>query len=277
MGRLLKLTYLASGVAALALALPGLAKAATVTITEEFQGAALTYTAAPGEQNRVTINPIEPFFNFGGWLVTETGPGVALTPGPGCSSVDAQTVKCPTAQTEAVLDLAVTLDDLDDWASLASACGYVSNELDFPCGGVNVAAGAGDDIIVANDAVVFPTDTTVTGGAGSDLLIAGERGSILKGGPGRDNLSGAGGNDRLFGGGGRDSIFASAGNDLIHGGPTNDVIHADSGLDHVDAGGGNDTIYARDGRRDVLRGGSGSDRARVDRGLDALSSIQRFF
>jgi hypothetical protein len=267
---------LAGGVAALTLALPGVANAATVAITQAFQRAELTYTAAPGEENRVAINPLEPG-GFSGWLVRETGPGVTLTPGAGCSSVDAQTVECPTAQTEAVLDVSVTLDDLRDLASLAGACGYFSNEEDFPCGSVDVAAGAGDDEIVANDVASFPSDTTVTGGKGSDFLIAGEMGSVLKGGPGNDNLSGAGGNDLLIGGDGSDFIFGEAGNDLIRGGPGNDKINAGWGADRVEAGGGNDTIYARDRRRDVLHGGTGTDRARVDRALDTVTSIERFF
>jgi RTX calcium-binding nonapeptide repeat (4 copies) len=266
--------FLAGGVVALALALPGIANSATVSITTAFQRAELTYTAAPGEENRVAINPLEPG-GFDGWLVRETGPGVTLTPGAGCSSVDAQTVKCPTAQTEAVLYVSVTLDDLRDLASLAGACGYFSNEEDFPCGSVDVAAGAGDDEIVANDVVVFPSDATVTGGRGSDLLIAGELGSVLKGGPGNDNLSGAGGNDLLIGGDGSDFIFGEAGNDLIRGGPGKDKIFAGGGVDRVEGRAGDDTICARDSRRDVLKGGSGSDRARVDR-IDVTSSIERF-
>jgi hypothetical protein len=40
-------------------------------------------------------------------------------------------------------------------------------------------------------------------------------------------------------------------------------------------GPGRDTIYARDGTRDVVEGGPGSDRARVDRGLDRLRSVER--
>jgi RTX calcium-binding nonapeptide repeat (4 copies) len=274
MARRRKLFFLRGGVVALALALPGVANAATVSITTAFQRADLTYTAAPGEQNRVAINPIEPA-GFGGWLVRETGPGVTLTPGAGCSSVDPETVKCPTAQTEAVLYVSVTLNDLRDIASLASACGYVADELDFPCGSVNGDAGAGDDEIVANDAVVFPNDTTVTRGAGSDLLIAGEMGGVLKGGPGNDNLSGAGGHDLLIAGDGSDFVFAGAGNDVIRGGPGNDKIYAGWGADRVEARAGNDTICARDRRRDVLKGGYGSDRARVDR-IDVTTSIERF-
>jgi hypothetical protein len=269
-----KMMLLAGGVAALALTLPSFAKAATVTISQAFQRAELTYTAAPGEQNRLAINPLEPG-GFGGWLVRETGPGVTLTPGAGCSSVDAQTVECPTAQTEAVLYVAVTLGDLRDLASLASACGYWPDELDFPCGRVDVAAGAGDDEIVATDALEFPADTTVRGGAGRDLLIAGEMGSVLKGGPGNDNLSGAGGHDLLIAGGGSDFIFAGAGNDLIRGGPGKDKIDAGSGADRVEGRAGDDTICARDRRRDVLKGGRGSDRARVDR-ADVTTSIERF-
>ena len=269
-----KAFFLAGALVALALVLPGVAKAATVSITTAFHRADLTYTAAPGEQNRVAINPIEPA-GFGGWLVRETGPGVTLTPGAGCSSVDAQTVKCPTAQTEAVLFVSVTLDDLRDIASLPSACGYLADELDFPCGSVDVAAGAGDDQIVAPDAVEFPTDTTVRGGTGVDALWAGDMGGVLMGGPDNDVLGGAGGKDILIAGDGNDYVSAEAGNDLIRGGPGNDKVLAGRGADRVEARAGNDTICARDRRRDVLKGGSGSDRARADR-ADVTASIERF-
>jgi Ca2+-binding RTX toxin-like protein len=269
--------WLGCGIVAAAFALSGVASAATVTITEAFQFAKLTYTAAPGEQNAVTINPIDPFPFFGGWTVTETGPGVTLTPGAGCSSLNAQTVQCPSAQTEANLHIAVTLADLDDSASLASACGYAVNEEDFPCARVDVDGGAGNDRIVANDVTSSPLTTTVRGGGGNDLLIAGEMGTVLYGGPGSDNLSGAGGIDHLYAGDGGDSVFAGANNDLVRGGPGNDKLHAGYGADRVEAGSGSDTIYARDRRRDVLRGGTGNDRGRVDRRLDAITSIESFF
>jgi hypothetical protein len=42
-------------------------------------------------------------------------------------------------------------------------------------------------------------------------------------------------------------------------------------------GAGADTFYARDGYQDRVFGGTGCDRARVDRLLDRVRSIARFF
>ena len=41
------------------------------------------------------------------------------------------------------------------------------------------------------------------------------------------------------------------------------------------AGRGNDSIAARDGRRDVVDGGPGNDAGTIDRGVDAVSSLER--
>ena len=71
---------------------------------------------------------------------------------------------------------------------------------------------------------------------------------VIPGTPGPDVVCGLGGNDRLTGG------------------PDADVL---------DGGAGADTLNARDGRRDVVRGGPGKDSARVDRGLDRVSGVER--
>jgi hypothetical protein len=47
--------------------------------------------------------------------------------------------------------------------------------------------------------------------------------------------------------------------------------------DMLEGGVGGDTLYARDRRTDPLLGGRGRDRARVDRRLDIVRAIERFF
>ena len=81
--------------------------------------------------------------------------------------------------------------------------------------------------------------------------------NVLRGTPFLDYLVGLGGDDVLRGGRGRDTVVGGAGRDVLEGGD------------------GGDTIIARDGRRDVVRGGDDKDSARVDRGLDLVSGVER--
>jgi Ca2+-binding RTX toxin-like protein len=79
----------------------------------------------------------------------------------------------------------------------------------------------------------------------------------LKGTPFLDFLVGLRGDDVLRGLGGRDRLTGGTGRDRLEGGD------------------GADTIIARDGRRDVVRGGDDNDSARIDRGLDDVSGVEK--
>jgi dipeptidyl aminopeptidase/acylaminoacyl peptidase len=83
------------------------------------------------------------------------------------------------------------------------------------------------------------------------------RNDKLKGTPFLDFLVGLRGDDVLRGLGGRDKLTGGTGRDVLEGGD------------------GADTIIARDGRRDVVRGGDDKDSARVDRGLDRVTGVER--
>jgi WD40-like Beta Propeller Repeat/RTX calcium-binding nonapeptide repeat (4 copies) len=83
------------------------------------------------------------------------------------------------------------------------------------------------------------------------------RSDTLKGTPFLDFLVGLRGDDVLRGLGGRDTLTGGSGRDRLEGGE------------------GADTINARDGRRDVVSGGPGKDSARVDRGLDRVTEVER--
>jgi hypothetical protein len=260
-------------VLATALVVATSARAATVSISEGVAPSGhptvtLTYEAAAGERNAVAIYMAS---DYGGWIVNETGfvgepplsTPITLVAGAGCTSIDPEIVFCtnPHAE-EARLDVAVSVGDFGDQASVAGACGFASivgvvngylSDHSLACGAV-VTGGSGFDTLAANDFRLG--DSKLYGGADADVLIGGKSGSLLSGGPGRDVLLGGAADDGLGGGGGADTIFGGPGNDRLTGGP------------------GNDRFEARDRSRDVVRGGTGTDRARIDR-RDAVYSIER--
>jgi Ca2+-binding RTX toxin-like protein len=244
------------------LAAPVWAGAATVSITEVSDGtgehATLLYEAGPGERNDVMINGTE-HLGIRGWLVTEEGAGVVLTPGPGCANVTAQIVRCTLTVTEASIEVVVLLSDEEDVVSAAGACGYLLDETGNRCGKVRIRGGSGGDVLIGPDVAASRHVTVIRGDGGADYLAAGEPGSELIGGPGGDWLIGARGPDTLRGGRGEDRISGGSGRDLLF------------GRQH------NDTLFARDGTRDEVRGGSGRDRARIDVRRDLTRSIERLF
>jgi serralysin len=265
------------------------AYSATVTVVEETSpfgthSATLTYQAAPGEANRVTINAIEPD-GFGGWIVGETGtdesdggpgpfPAATLTAGAGCTNIDAQTAKCPS--TLRIVRVLVYLDDRDDTASAAGACGYVVDRATLQCGPVLVKGENGNDVLVGNN-VYGSYLSNIMGGPGDDTLYAGARGARLYGGDGNDRLVGGNSYDLLRGQAGDDLIRGKGDFDDLRGGTGNDILRAGLRHDRVRGGWGRDTIYARARDRDVIEGGQGFDRARVDVQLDRVTSIAEFF
>jgi dipeptidyl aminopeptidase/acylaminoacyl peptidase len=92
----------------------------------------------------------------------------------------------------------------------------------------------------------------------------------------RDNrVTGTAGRDVLCALAGRDIIRAGGGDDVVLGGDGKDVIYGGSGKDWLFGGAGNDLILARDGKPAIVNGGPGHDRARIDRGLDRLSGVER--
>jgi Ca2+-binding RTX toxin-like protein len=103
---------------------------------------------------------------------------------------------------------------------------------------------------------------------GKCTIVGTARADGLRGTAGHDVICGFGGNDTLLGRGGADVLVGGAGNDRLDGG---------SGADEIDGGSGNDVILARDHARDRIAGDGGSDRARVDRRLDVIRTVERFF
>jgi Ca2+-binding RTX toxin-like protein len=138
--------------------------------------------------------------------------------------------------------------------------------------GVNARGGDGDDTFTAGG-----NGHSFEGQRGDDVALGSEGFDFFEGGPGDDELTGGGRGDDLLGGRGADTIRGGLGGDFIFAGGENDLLIGGDGGDFLAGGGGDDEIRARDGVRDRIPGGGGFDRARVDRRLDLVRSIEAFF
>ena len=213
------------------------ARAATVSTTPTVA----SFTAAPGEVNRVTASVAGTSFTPGHaaapYDVIIRDDGAPLSAGPGCTALDAHAARC-----DFVASVSIDSGDGDDSVSVAAivtaiSTGAGADRVVTPDGlASTVDAGEGDDIVSGGG--------TLGGGAGNDTLSGG---SILDGGPGDDVLSsdwatfhGGDGDDRITGGGtlsggpGRDTLTAGPGYDGLYGGPGEDVLSGGAGTDRLD-------------------------------------------
>lgn len=117
-----------------------------------------------------------------------------ITPGAGCQSIGADEVSCPSGTS-----VRITTADGVDVVMVAARTGVVPLTVDL---------GDGDDHFIGS--------ATAAGGAGDDVLEAGQRPAILAGGPGVDTLVGGPGADRLDGGPGDDTLRGGSGDDSLN-------------------------------------------------------------
>ncbi|MEP4152640.1 MAG: cadherin domain-containing protein, partial [Lentilitoribacter sp.] len=122
-----------------------------------------------------------------------------------------------------------------------------------------------EDIQLADGGVTFTdksvSETSITGGDGSDMITGGDGGIVLQGGKGSDNITGGGGDDEIH--------LASSGrndhawNEVADGGDGNDTIYGTNGSSTINGGAGDDYITGGDdwvtSDVDVLYGGEGND------------------
>ena len=145
--------------------------------------------------------------------------------------------------------------------------------------GDELLGSAGNDLLLGGNRsdLVFGQggNDRVSAGGGRDIVLGHGGRDVLRGGPGRDQMAGGGRADVLRGGPGRDSL--SGGSPSAHSSPSDraDFIIGGEGMDVCFGDRGDDTFVLRDGERDFAGGGSGSDRARIDGGLDLLRAVER--
>jgi Ca2+-binding RTX toxin-like protein len=98
----------------------------------------------------------------------------------------------------------------------------------FP-GGIHVAAGGGDDLVVVFSDVLIGAH--IEGGRGDDVLAGGSGDDLIEGDRGNDQLAGGAGNDILDGGDNLDDLDGGEGDDVLAGGKGVDRIFGDVGVD----------------------------------------------
>ncbi|MBT0773609.1 hypothetical protein KIH74_31990 [Kineosporia sp. J2-2] len=259
-----------------ALALAGNAQAAATSATVTFQGQGLTYQAAAGQTNKLTLTKTTAGVEddnsaYGASEYTYTLDDVVTITftDDRCSypvSSDHTKVVC-TWIVEAGQDpdyvSAIKLGDKNDKVTFVNPKGDTYDAETF-------YLGAGNDTYVSTK---YADGSRIEAGPGNDKVtidkISGDLGGVL-GGTGNDTvqvksgtswfINGGAGNDTITGGKGTQYLNGDAGNDLIKGG---------SGADVITGGKGNDTLYGNDGA-DQIYGNSGNDKLYGGKGTDTL-------
>ena len=252
--------------------------AAVVEYQDRTSGAYVSYVAAPGEENDLTVEG-------GGSSVVLTDPGADIAPGTGCMSSGPNSVTCTSIyafdEVRALLG-----NGNDDFASAGPR--------------FDVHGGPGDDELYGGDG-----GGTLFGDADDDVLEAGVLAATLIGGEGDDSLLGRDGSDFLIGGPGADSMDGGGEGpytgdmvsydahsepvtiDLSAPGPAGAAGEGDtvSNVESARGGEGADTITGSDhlaktgigstilgnGGNDVIRGGAGPDALAGGDGDDHIS------
>jgi Ca2+-binding RTX toxin-like protein len=288
---------LISAAAALALAAPGAAQAATAGITVG-DSDDLIYAADPGERNQVTVSA------EGDRIVFEDA-GADITPGQACTALSARRVIC-----ESRFFVVVQLEDGDDQATAAGPAPDRLLDLAGGSGADTLRAeqwqgfldgGVGADVLVGGPQTqqIDGTDSYAAGsfdflprrdpvrdeitcaappegGSGATAMVDdrdavsgpcgatatfGDRFVDVRGTAAADQLSGTRGPARIHGLAGDDNIQPERG-DRAYGEAGDDTI---TGGGSISGGAGDDTVAVRNGLRDTVRCGAGRDSVRADR------------
>jgi Ca2+-binding RTX toxin-like protein len=283
--------FLASTSTALALIAVLAAPAPAATVNDS--NSSITYTAAAGESNQVTIAR-------SGNLLVISDAGAAVTPLGTCAPVNANQAICPLPASGF---LQAGLGDMVDTFSIAaSVSGLPSTQVQGGPGNDKLTGGE----LTADNLLGEDGADELRGLGGNDRLSggsgAGDLGDFSDGGAGRDFFDGSSGNDVNLGGTGDDSfatLTLADGSDVYDGGVGRDTISVQrvfansitldgqpgDGLpgendnmivEGVNTGPGNDTItgsnadesFSTGGGNDVVNAGGGNDNVFASEGAD---------
>jgi hypothetical protein len=263
------------------------------------------YDAAPGEQNRLTIDYKAD--ESAVVTVTLSDPGAVIEPGEDCTSLGPHQARCrnTVGVGHHIEATQAKLGDGDD--EVHSHVQALASE-----GGTILYGGTGDDVLAGTRQLDLLDGggghDRLYGGDGGDLLtdgdVSGDTGArrpdadLLDGGPYEDMVSyrgrtgdvavdlgsgtggekgegdviqgveqalGGAGDDRLLGTNDPNELFGGHGSDLLVGRGRRDDIHGGPGRDDVRGGGGPDFVYP----------GSGRDRVSCGTGDDDVSGPQK--
>jgi hypothetical protein len=131
-------------------------------------------------------------------------------------------------------------DDVVSNGPMENSQGNLANSMSFGTNSGFLQFDDGSQLLIH----ITGGDSTLTGGAHDDQLIAGwANNDRLVGNAGNDLLIGGGGNDQLFGGTGNDVLLGWGGNDFMSGGSGSDTFVVYTGTDlYAIVANGRDTI-----------------------------------
>jgi hypothetical protein len=240
----------------------------------------VTYTAAPGEANKVSVS-------VDGAKATIDDPGASsITVQQGCTSVTPKRATCDLqSSTDFIQEIVADLGDGNDTFDLTAGTKFVGSVVkggpgnDTLNGGPysdNLNGGGGIDTLHGGDGQDYLVDGDVTGAADGDVLDggpgpfdlvsysertapvtvdlaggpageAGEGDTIsgienVNGGKAGDTLRGDEGANSLSGAEGDDTLEGRGGDDQLFSGPGNDTLIGGAGVDDNEAEAGDDLI-----------------------------------
>ncbi len=245
----------------------------------------VSYAAAAGEANDLTVSGSAGSFGL-------VDLGAALSVVSPCSLVDVHSASCAAAGADSVV---ASLGDGDDQVTVTAGApadlnggagedhltggsaddnlqgGDGNDRLDGGLGADTLDGGAGHDVAdyslrtspvgvsldgdrndgeaSENDAVLSSVEE-ILGGSAGDVLAGNDAGNVLRGGAGDDNLSAGAGDDVLDGGAGDDTLRGGAGADSFAGGDGSDTVDArDNVAEDISCGTGHDVVIADDADR----------------------------
>ena len=234
----------------------------------------LTYTAAAGEANDLTITGATGTIVSSPLGVRMSDAGAPLSAGQGCAAQGAEVV-CTVSGAATIERFDYDTGDGNDKVRMVSTSGNVqlgpggdsltadlANPQAAPA--INADGGAGADTFGANVSgalrVMYttratPVTATLDGeandgeagegdqlGAGVGGVDGGSAPDTITGGPSNDTLRGGPGDDTISGLAGDDSLSGEAGDDRLEGGEGAEIFAAEPGADLVHGGPGEDSI-----------------------------------
>jgi Ca2+-binding RTX toxin-like protein len=125
--------------------------------------------------------------------------------------------------------------------------------------------GAGDPnpgiyIAETNSPSPSPTQVTIQGTTGNDVLTGNNLDNTIIGEWGNDTIDGQSGNDKLYAGSGNDSVSGGDGNDKLYSGTGNDLLDGGNGKDRlIGVYAGDSSPLVGKGEVDRLTGAAGAD------------------
>jgi Ca2+-binding RTX toxin-like protein len=209
------------------------------TVSEN--GSTLYYAAASGEANKVTVS-------VGSTLITVTEAGLLpVTPGTGCSAVTGSIATCPVA---GISSISIATGDGNDTAKVT---GSIPTLFSDGTGNDTITGGGGSDWLVAGtgtdsyrggggyDLVDYSARTNPVTVAIDGLANDGESGELDNVSTDVENVIGGSAGDTLTGSSASNSLYGGAGDDTLSGGSGNDVLNGGTGADLANGGSGTDT------------------------------------